>query len=89
VIASGELELMVGNPVNTNPAGVKATVTGNGLNLSWPADHLGWTLQTNSVGLAAGNQWFAYPGSASMTNVSIHVQAATTNVFFRLVYFSP
>jgi hypothetical protein len=55
------------------------------LSLAWPTN-LGWTLQTNSVGLAASNQWFPYPGSASVTNVNITINPSQTNVFFRMVY---
>ena len=85
-LVNGELNLVVGNPVNTNPTNLTVKLSGNTLNLSWPADHLGWTLQTNSVGLAATNQWFAYPGSAAMTNVNIRINSTKTNVFFRMIY---
>ena len=85
-IVNGELNLVVGNPVNPNPTNITVKVSGNMLKLSWPADHLGWTLQTNSVGLAASNQWFAYPGSAATTNINIPINSAKTNVFFRMSY---
>ena len=85
-ITNGQLNLVVASSVNTTPTNLTAMVSGNSLNLSWPADHLGWTLQTNSVGLTATNQWFAYPGSAAVTNVSIPFDHAMTNVFFRMVY---
>ena len=85
-ITNGQLNLVVASSVNLTPTNISATVSGNSLNLSWPADHLGWTLQTNSVGLTATNQWFAYPGSAAVTNVSIPFDHAMTNVFFRMVY---
>ena len=85
-ITNGQLNLVVASSVNTNPTNITATVSGSSLNLSWPADHLGWTLQTNSVGLTATNQWFAYPGSTSVTNVSIPIDQTKTNVFFRMVY---
>jgi len=85
-IVNGELNLVVGNPVNTNPTNITATVSGSSLNLSWPADHLGWTLQTNCVGLAATNQWFPYPGSASVTNVTVIINHSATNVFYRMTY---
>ena len=71
--------------VNTNPPVVQVSVSGNTLSLGWPTNR-GWTLQTNSVGLAATSQWFAYPGSASLTNVNITINPAKTNVFFRMVY---
>jgi len=41
------------------------------------------------VGLAATSQWYPYPNSASLTNVSIQTSPAKTNVFFRLVYPYP
>jgi autotransporter-associated beta strand protein len=85
-IGNGGLNLVVGNPVNATPTNILVTVSGSTLNLSWPADHLGWTLQTNSVGLAATNEWFPYPGSASVTNVTINIKPAATNVFYRMYY---
>jgi uncharacterized protein with beta-barrel porin domain len=39
--------------LNTTPTNITFSVSGNTLNLSWPADHLGWTLQTNSVSVSA------------------------------------
>ena len=56
------------------------------LNLAWPSDHLGWTLQTNSVDVASPSQWFAYPGSASVTNLSLPIDPSKPHVFFRLSY---
>ena len=74
------------NSVSLTPTNLVFQVTGDQLQLSWPGDHLGWTLQTNSVGLTATNAWFPYPGSASLTNVTLPMDSATTNVFFRLIY---
>ncbi len=74
------------NSASSNPTNLVFQVTGDQLQLSWPADHLGWTLQTNSVGLTATHAWFPYPGSASLTNVAVPIDSATTNVFFRLIY---
>jgi len=54
------------------------------LNLSW-AD-LGMILQTNAVSVASPTNWFAYPGSTSVTNVTVPVDPGSTSVFFRLVY---
>jgi autotransporter-associated beta strand protein len=71
--------------VNTNPPAMQVSVAGNTLSLGWPTN-LGWTLQTNSVGLSAASQWHSYPGSATITNVNITINPANTNVFFRMVY---
>jgi autotransporter-associated beta strand protein len=78
--------LSIAPAVNTNPTNITVSVSGNTLNLSWPADHLGWTLQTNSLSLANTNFWFPYPGSSALTNVAIPMNPSQTNVFFRLVY---
>ena len=77
--------LTVGPSVNPNPPVVQVTRSGNTLSLAWPTN-AGWTLQTNSVGLTSPNQWFPYPGSASITNVDISINPANSNVFFRMVY---
>jgi autotransporter-associated beta strand protein len=85
-VNNSELYLVVPSGVNTNPTNLTATVTGSTLSLTWPPDHLGWTLQTNAADLANTNDWFPYPGSASVTNVNITIDPTQTNVFFRMVY---
>jgi autotransporter-associated beta strand protein len=82
--ANGVLTVIT-NTVATNPTNITAMVVGNTLKLSWPADHKGWTLQTNAVGLTAPDAWFPYPGSTSVTNEDITLDVTKTNVFFRLV----
>jgi autotransporter-associated beta strand protein len=85
--ATGQLTITsVGSSVNTNAAPIAFSVSGSALSLSWPADHLGWRLLTNSVNLANPSDWFAYPGSASLTNVVITIDPTKGNVFYRLVY---
>ncbi len=71
--------------INKNPPVVQVSVSGNVLSLAWPTNR-GWTLQTNSVGIAASSQWFPYPGSETITNVNFTVDPTRTNVFFRMVY---
>ena len=72
-------------PVNTNPPVMQVSVSGKTLNLGWPTN-LGWTLQTNSVGLMSPGSWFPVPGSSTVTNMSIPIDPVKTNVFFRMVY---
>jgi len=72
--------------VNTHPTNITFGVSGGTLNLSWPPDHKGWTLQTNAIAITATNAWFAYPGSNTNTNVAVTINPSKTNVFFRLVY---
>lgn len=82
--------LSVAPSVATNSTNISFSVSnGTNLSLSWPGDHLGWTLQTNSVGLTSSNNWFPYPGSASVTNENLIIDRTQKNVFFRMVYQVP
>jgi hypothetical protein len=64
-------------------------VAANQLSLSWPPDHLGWDLQTNSTSIANPNAWFTYPGSTSVTNVVLTVEPTKPQVFYRLHLQTP
>jgi autotransporter-associated beta strand protein len=82
--------LSVAPTVATNPTNITFSVSnGTNLSLSWPGDHLGWTLQTNPVGLTSSNNWFPYPGSASVTNENLIIDRTQKNVFFRTVFQVP
>ncbi len=72
--------------IASNPTNITASVTGNQLNLSWPADHLGWLLQSNSVNLANTNDWFTVPGSASTSTEVITVDPTKPAVFYRIAH---
>lgn len=67
---------------------VTTAITGNQLQLAWPALELGWRLeaQTNSVGAGISNDWFTVPGSTATNQVSIPINPDNGSVFFRLVY---
>src|SRR5436190_10947863 len=80
--------LVILGQVNPNPTNITFSVSGGGttLNLSWPTDHIGWTLQTNAASLLVTNQWFPYPGSSATNSLSIPIQSTSSNVFFRLFY---
>jgi hypothetical protein len=73
------------SPVNTSPTNITTVVSGNTLDMTWPADHTGWTLQTNSTGLLSPS-WFPYPGSTATNRIIITVDPTRPNVFYRLVY---
>ena len=87
--ANGTLSVI--QVVNVNPTNITATVSGNTLNLAWPADHTGWRLLAETNSLAVGlnpntNAWFAVPGSASVNSESITMDPNQATVFYRLVY---
>jgi autotransporter-associated beta strand protein len=68
----------------TNPTNLLFHVSGNTMTLSWPSDHLGWTLYSNSVSLRAANQWFPLVGTSSVTSTNLTINQSQANVFFRL-----
>ena len=73
-------------PVATNPTNITYSVTGSTLALSWPADHLGWSLQaqTNSLSIGIGTNWVTVPGSDLVTSTNLPINQANPAVFFRL-----
>jgi cellulose 1,4-beta-cellobiosidase len=87
-----------GESTNSLEAGVKTVstsspqlnfVAGAGqIQLDWPADHLGWRLetQTNSIDAGFGTNWTSVPGSTGTNQVLVPINAANGSVFFRLVY---
>jgi len=80
--------LRVVSTVNTARTNITFTVTGNQLNLSWPADHIGWRLQaqTNPVTVGLKSNWFDVPGSTTVSNITVPVNPANGSVFYRMAY---
>jgi hypothetical protein len=77
--------------VATNPTNITASVSGGNLNLSWPADHIGWRLlaQTNHLanGISANtNDWGTVSGSAGTNQVNITIDPTKPTEFYRLIY---
>jgi len=58
------------------------------LQFSWPPDHLGWRLesQTNSAGAGLGTNWFPLAASDATNLWFISVDNSNPSVFLRLVY---
>jgi autotransporter-associated beta strand protein len=81
--------LRITSGVATNPTDITtAVIGGNTLQLAWPADHIGWTLeaQTNSVSVGLSTNWVRISSSASTNRVSIPIVTTNGCEFFRLVY---
>jgi autotransporter-associated beta strand protein len=80
--------IAVVSPVNTAPTNITVAVVGNSLQLSWPADHIGWRLevQTNSLTVGFGNNWVTVPGSPDTNLIWFPKSFANGSVFYRLVY---
>lgn len=85
----GSVAVIAVSTVATNPTNLVSSVSGTTLSLSWPSDHLGWFLQTQtnsrSIGLKPQtNFWFDVTGSQLITNTSITIERTNPTVFFRL-----
>ena len=76
--------LSVAATMASNPTNITFNVSGGSLSLSWPADHLGWMVQSNSVDLAVPADWYDISNTASGTSYSITIDASKPNVFYRL-----
>ena len=87
----GSIAVVVVPTVNTTPTNITVSVSGGHLALSWPADHTGWRLlvQTNHLALgvsAITNDWMTVPGSTSINQTNIPIDAIKPAEFYRLVY---
>ena len=83
-----EIEFDGTPPVSLVPAQLTSVFTGNQLQLSWPPDHTGWTLQsqTNPPGAGLGTNWVRMMNSSGTNQMLIPLDTANASVFFRLVY---
>jgi hypothetical protein len=82
--SSGVLSVINGTAMN--PTNITATVSGGTLTLVWPADHLGWILQsqTNSLSVGLMTNWVDVAGTGVSTTNNIPINPANPTVFFRL-----
>ncbi len=71
---------------STTPTNITSSVSGNSLTLSWPASHLSWTLQSNSVSVASSGSWFPVAGSTATNSMTFTINPAAPQVFYRMVY---
>ena len=74
-------------PVSTAPLTFNYGISGDQLQLSWPADHAGWKLQvqTNSLDAGLGSNWVTLPDSDLTNQFSAPLDTTNGSVFFRLV----
>ncbi|HEY1790645.1 MAG TPA: hypothetical protein VGJ73_21025, partial [Verrucomicrobiae bacterium] len=73
---------------NLSPTNIVFSVANNLIQLSWPSDHTGWTLQaqTNSVRVGLSNNWVNVVGSTTTNRLAVPLNPANGTVFYRLVY---
>jgi len=87
--ASGTLTISVSIP--TTPTNLTFSATNGNLNLSWPSNYLGWSLQMQSSSLAKGlsTNWTTIVGSESVTSTNFPINGTNGAVFYRLFYQAP
>jgi len=85
ITGAGSLQVVAPVVIASNPTNITFTVVSlASFKLSWPADHLGWIVQSNSVSLAVAADWQDILSTASGTNYLVNVNPAQPNVFYRL-----
>jgi hypothetical protein len=80
--------LVIVNSVNTAPTNIVTSVSGDQLTLSWPADHIGWTLQsqTNSLSTGLSATWYDVAGSTATNQMTITIDPTSPAVFYRMKF---
>jgi hypothetical protein len=73
-------------PTSSAPVTLVATNLTGQLCFSWPTDHTGWQLQsqTNSLSVGLGTNWVYVPSSDTTNQVTVQLGATNGSVFFRL-----
>jgi hypothetical protein len=76
------------HPVSTVSLPLDFVMSGGQMQLSWPTDHAGWRLetQTNSPAAGLGTNWVTVPNSTATNQVFVPIDPTGGSVFFRLVY---
>ena len=87
----GSITLVAPPLVNTTPTNVITSFSNGVLSLSWPLDHVGWRLLSQTANLANGvssntNDWTTVTGSAATNAVNITVDPTKPGGYYRLVY---
>ncbi|HEY9508890.1 MAG TPA: hypothetical protein VIV82_03430, partial [Verrucomicrobiae bacterium] len=84
----GTLRIVEGSSVNPDPTNITFKLSGGQLELSWPQDHIGWRLQTQTNSLSTGlkNNWVDVADSVSTNRVFLPISRDNGAVFFRLIY---
>jgi alpha-L-arabinofuranosidase len=74
-------------PTSSASAAINTANVAGQLQISWPADHTGWQLQsqTNNPTSGLGTNWIDVPGSMQTNQMTLPLDATNGSVFFRLV----
>jgi hypothetical protein len=82
----GQVNLLVTLPPSNEPTNIVLQMSGGQMQLSWPRDHLGWRLQTQTNGLMTGigTNWSDVSGSSFTNQIYLPIDRANGSVFLRL-----
>ena len=80
--ATGVLTI-TGTPIPTTPTNLMVNMNNHQINLSWPTNYLGWSLQMQTNNL--GTNWITVPNSSLMNSTNFPLLNGGT-VFFRMFY---
>ena len=83
---NGTIQVLPG--VNTGRTNLIVRVNAGNLELTWPADHIGWRLQvqTNNLGTGLRTNWTDVANTATVNAVTNPINPANGAVFYRMVY---
>jgi cellulose 1,4-beta-cellobiosidase len=70
-------------PTSSAPVAMNTANAAGQLQLSWPADHTGWQLQSQTNNL--GTNWVNVPASMQTNQLTVPLNSTNGSVFFRLV----
>lgn len=81
------------SPVSAQPVSLVAPLfriasSAGQMQLTWPQDHTGWSLQVQTNSLI-GTNWITVPGSTLTNQIQFPIDLGNGSVFFRLVYTPP
>lgn len=76
------------HPVSSTAPQLSFAASANQIQLSWPMDHLGWRLetQTNPSHVGIGTNWVTVPNANLTNQISLPTNITNGTVFFRLAY---
>lgn len=82
------MNLAAPSSVAVNPTNLVLTLVSNTLQISWPADHIGWRLeaQTNAIGKGVGTNWGNVAGATATNRMFFPLIKTNGVVLFRLAY---
>ncbi|HXB59949.1 MAG TPA: glycosyl hydrolase family 28 protein [Candidatus Acidoferrales bacterium] len=87
--ATGKIQLLVSTTgPSLTPVNLLLQNIGGQLELTWPQDHIGWSLeiQTNKTSVGLSNNWSVVSGSATTNKIFLPVSTTNGCVFLRLAY---